>query len=103
MIKKKNSKNKKRKPKFYKKVKRFLKEKHNFPSHFRRNMSVVLGTVIFILLTSYAFAIDLIFGAGFILGFLFSVYNQIIEKQPLIPIFVFLGGLIIRYAFLEIF
>ena len=38
-----------------------------------------------------------------IAGFFVSVYNRIIEKQPLIPIFVFLGGLIIRYALVEIF
>jgi len=93
----------KRKSKFYRKTRKFLKRRLKAPAHFKRNFNIVFGTTIFILLTGSAFTIDWIFGFGFIFGFMMSVYNQIIEKEPLIPIFVFLGGLIIRYAFVEIF
>jgi membrane-associated protease RseP (regulator of RpoE activity) len=32
------------------------------------------------------------------LGFAIAVYNKTLERKPLIPVFIFLGGLIIRFA-----
>jgi hypothetical protein len=64
----------------------------------KNNFNLVAGTIIFVLLIGSAFAIDWIFGIGFIFGFLVSIYNGILEKKPLIPIFLFAGALIIRYA-----
>ena len=64
----------------------------------KRNFNIIVGTIIFILLIGTAFSIDWIFGVGFIISFLLSVYNKILEKNFLIPIFIFIGILIIRYA-----
>ncbi len=65
---------------------------------FKKNLNIFLGTIIFLLLIGSAFAIDLIFGLGFIIAFFLSVYNRILERNFLIPVFIFIGALIIRYA-----
>ncbi len=70
---------------------------------FGKNFNVVFGTIIFVLLISSAFTINWVFGVGFIFGFLISVYNGVLEKKPLIPIFLFAGALIIRYALMIMF
>ncbi len=71
-------------------------------SETRKKFNLVFGTIIFILLIGSAFAIDLIFGAGFIIGFVLSIYNKVLEKKPFIPIFLFVGALIIRYSLIFI-
>jgi hypothetical protein len=45
-----------------------------------------------------AFAIDWIFGVGFIFGFGLAIWNKVLERNFLIPVFIFIGALIIRYA-----
>ncbi len=64
----------------------------------KKNLNVVFGTIIFVLLISSAFAIDWIFGVGFIFGFFLAVWNKVIKKNFMIPVFIFVGALIIRYA-----
>ena len=64
----------------------------------KRDLNLVLGTVVFVLLISSAFTIDWIFGLGFIVGFILSFYNRVLERNFLIPAFIFIGALIIRYA-----
>lgn len=68
---------------------------------FNKNLNLIFGTIIFISIISFAFALDWIFGVGFILSFFLSVYNKILEKNFLIPIFIFVGAFIIRYALLK--
>lgn len=65
---------------------------------FNKNFNVILGTIIFVLLIGTAFSIDWIFGAGFVFAFFLSVWNKVLEKNFLIPVFIFIGALIIRYA-----
>ena len=57
-----------------------------------------MGTIIFILLIGSAFALGWIFGVGFVISFILANINKVIEKKPLIPIFLFIGALIMRYA-----
>jgi hypothetical protein len=64
----------------------------------KRDFKIVFATVIFMILIGSAFAIDWIFGVGFILSFLLAIYNKVIEKNFLIPIFIFIGTLIIRFG-----
>jgi hypothetical protein len=64
----------------------------------KKNFNVILGTIIFALLIGTAFSVDWIFGAGFVVGFFLSVWNKILERNFLIPAFIFAGALIIRYA-----
>lgn len=64
----------------------------------KKDFNLILGTIIFVLLIGSAFAIDWIFGLGFIVGFFLSIYNKVLEKKPFIPIFIFIGALIIRYS-----
>lgn len=56
------------------------------------------GTILFVLLIGGAFSVDLIFGIGFLLGFVLALYNKTIEKNFLIPVFIFIGGLLIRIS-----
>jgi hypothetical protein len=65
---------------------------------FNKNLNLIFGTIIFVSIISFAFALDWIFGVGYIIGFLLAVYNKILEKNFLIPIFIFVGALVIRYA-----
>jgi hypothetical protein len=74
------------------------KKSSKFSRFFGKKFNLVIGTIIFVLLIGSAFTIDWIFGVGFIFGFLMSVYNEILEKKPLIPIFLFIGALIIRHS-----
>lgn len=64
----------------------------------KRDINIVLGTTIFVLLISSAFAIDWIFGIGFIFSFFLAIWNKVLERNFLIPVFIFIGALIIRYA-----
>jgi len=64
----------------------------------KKDLNIIFGTIIFILLIGTAFTIDWIFGLGFVVSFFLSVYNKILEKNFLIPFFIFIGALIIRYA-----
>ena len=68
------------------------------PKRKKKNINIILGTIIFILLIGSAFSIDWIFGAGFVVSFLLSVYNKVLEKNFLIPFFIFVGIIIIRYS-----
>lgn len=65
---------------------------------FNHNFNLVFGTVIFILLIGSAFSIDWIFGAGFVVAFFLAVWNRTIERNFLIPAFIFIGALVVRYA-----
>jgi hypothetical protein len=69
----------------------------------KRKVSALIGIILFIMLIGTAWGIDWIFGVGFILGFVISVYNKTIQRKPLLPVFLFLGGLIIRLATTLIF
>src|SRR3989338_766110 len=64
----------------------------------KRKVSALIGTILFILLIGSAWGIDWIFGLGFLIGFAIAVYNKTLGKKPLLPVFLFLGGLIIRFA-----
>ncbi len=72
------------------KKKRFKKIKKDF--------NIIIGSFLFVLLIGSAFAIDWIFGAVFVVGFIISIVNQTLEKKPFLPILIFIGGLIIRLA-----
>ena len=63
---------------------------------FKRKLNLIFGTLIFIFLLGSAFAVDWIFGIGFLIGFFIAVYNELAEKNPLIPLFLFGGALIVR-------
>ena len=63
---------------------------------FKKKLNLIAGTVFFIFLLGSAFAVDWIFGVGFLVGFFIAVYNGLAEKNPLIPLFLFIGALIIR-------
>jgi len=67
-------------------------------SKIKKDFNIIFGTIIFVLLIGSAFAIDWIFGVGFIIGFFLSVWNKLLEKNFLIPVFIFVGALVIRYA-----
>ncbi|MFH1503487.1 MAG: hypothetical protein ABIE36_02430 [Candidatus Diapherotrites archaeon] len=69
----------------------------------KNNFNLITGIMIFILLIGSAFSVSLIFGIAFFLGFIFSVYNKSLEKRPFLPLMLFLGGLIIRTAFIWFF
>jgi len=64
----------------------------------KRKLNVIGGIIIFILLIGSAFAIDWIFGIGFVINFFIAIYKKILEKNFLIPFFIFVGALILRYA-----
>ncbi|MCR4327190.1 MAG: hypothetical protein NUV46_01265 [Nanoarchaeota archaeon] len=74
-----------------KKIKRKIKSS-------KRDFKIVFATVIFMALIGGAFAIDWIFGIGFIFSFLLAIYNKVIEKNFLIPVFIFIGAMIIRFG-----
>jgi hypothetical protein len=79
-----------------------LKKKRWFEK-LKKNFNLITGIMIFILLIGAAFSVSLIFGVAFILGFILSLCNQTLEKKPFLPLMLFLGGLIIRTAFIWIF
>ena len=64
----------------------------------KRFLNVIVGMLIFVFLIGSAFAIDWIFGLGFVINFSLAIYNKVLEKNFLIPLFIFIGALIIRYA-----
>lgn len=64
----------------------------------KRDFKLVFSTVIFMILIGSAFAIDWIFGLGFVLSFILAIYNKTVEKNIFIPFFIFLGALLIRYG-----
>ncbi|MGY4884912.1 MAG: hypothetical protein ACP5NZ_05015 [Nanobdellota archaeon] len=70
----------------------------NSGTKLKRKVSVLIGTILFLMLIGTAWGIDWIFGVGFVIGFVVAVYNKTLHKRPLLPIFIFLGGLIIRLA-----
>ncbi len=70
---------------------------------FKKDLNIFLGIVIFLLLIGSAFAIDWIFGVGFIIGFGLALYHRILERNFLIPVFIFLGAWIIRFAIIFLF
>lgn len=65
---------------------------------FRKRLNTILGTIIFVLLISSAFTVDWIFGIGFVVSFILAFYNKALQRNFLIPVFIFIGALIIRYA-----
>jgi membrane-associated protease RseP (regulator of RpoE activity) len=69
----------------------------------KRKVSALIGTILFLMLIGSAWGIDLIFGVGFVIGFVISIYNKTLEKKPLLPIFLFFGGLVIRFAIMIFF
>jgi membrane-associated protease RseP (regulator of RpoE activity) len=85
-------------PKKRKKSKVSKSPKKNSGTKLKRKVSVLIGTILFLMLIGTAWGIDWIFGVGFFIGFVISVYNKTLHKKPLLPIFIFLGGLIIRFA-----
>ena len=64
----------------------------------KKDFNLLIGSILFILLIGSAFAIDWIFGVVFVAGFILSILNKTLERKPLIPILIFVGGLIIRTA-----
>ncbi len=64
----------------------------------KKVINSTLAFILFILLIGSAFQINILFGVMFIIGFFISVFNRSIEKKPMLPLFIFIGGLIIRYA-----
>lgn len=75
-----------------------MKKRRKFSKRLRKNFNLITGIMIFILLIGSAFSVSWIFGMGFFLGFVFSVYNRTLDKKPFLPLMLFLGGLIIRTA-----
>ena len=75
-----------------------MKRKSKRLKSFNKNFNIVFSTIVFLFLISSAFSIDWIFGAGFIFGFLLAIWNRAIERNFLIPAFIFVGALVIRYA-----
>jgi len=73
------------------KIKRTIKQ-------IKRDFNIVIGSILFVLLIGSAFAIDWLFGIFFVVGFVISILNKTLEHKPLIPILIFVGGLIIRIA-----
>lgn len=69
----------------------------------KKDINILVGTAIFVLLIGLAFGIDWIFGVGFIFGFALSIYNKVLERNFLIPVFIFVGALIIRFALFVLF
>lgn len=64
----------------------------------RRKFNLVFGSLIFFLLIGTAFSFGWVFGVGFVVGFGLSIYNKTLEKKPLLPIFLFVAALVLRYA-----
>lgn len=64
----------------------------------KKGFNILLGTLAFVILIGSAFAIENLFGIMFIIGFALSIYNKTLERKPSIPIFIFLGGIIIRIS-----
>ncbi len=75
-----------------------MKKKKITKKIIKRDFNLLIGSLIFILLIGSAFAIDWIFGVFFILGFVISILNKTLERRPLVPVLIFVGGLIIRIA-----
>ncbi len=66
----------------------------------KKYFNLTIGTIIFILLIGSAFSVSWIFGLSFFLGFIFSIYKKTIDRRPFFPLFLFIGGLIVRTAFI---
>ena len=64
----------------------------------KKDVNLLLGSIVFILLIGSAFAIDWLFGIVFVIGFAISIWNKTLEKKPFIPLLIFIGGLIVRIA-----
>ncbi len=64
----------------------------------KKVVNSTLAFILFALLIGSAFQINTFFGIVFIIGFFISVFNRSIEKKPILPIFIFIGGIVIRYA-----
>lgn len=64
----------------------------------KHKLNLFIGLLAFAILISTAFSFGWIFGIGFVIGFAFSIYNKTLEKKPLLPIFLFLAALVLRYA-----
>ena len=64
----------------------------------KKDFNLLVGSIVFILLIGSAFAIDWIFGIVFVIGFAISIWNKTLERKPLVPLLIFIGGLIIRIA-----
>ena len=70
----------------------------DFIRRLKADVNILIGFVIFIFLIGSAFAISWIFGIGFVFSFGFSIYNHSLGKNPFLPLFLFAGGFIIRFA-----
>ena len=75
-------------------------KKKKWINRLKKDFNLITGIMIFILLIGSAFSVSLIFGIAFFLGFIFSLYNKSLDKMPFLPIMLFLGGLIVRTAFI---
>lgn len=64
----------------------------------KRDVNILIGTILFILLIGSAFAVSWVFGVAFLIGFGLSIYNRTIEKKPFLPVLLFVGGFVIRLA-----
>lgn len=74
------------------------KRKRKLSKGLKKDLNLILGSIVFILLIGSAFAIDWIFGIIFVVGFILSILNKTLEKKPFIPILIFIGGLVIRIS-----
>lgn len=72
------------------------KKRKSLTKVLRRDFNILIGTVLFVMLIGIAFAIDWLFGIFFVAGFVLSILNKTLEHKPLIPILIFVGGIIIR-------
>lgn len=73
-------------------------KKNRWFKKLKKNFNLLTGIMIFLLLIGSAFIVSPIFGIGFFIGFIFSVYNKSLERKPFLPLMLFIGGWIIRTA-----
>ena len=78
--------------------KRHVTRSGNFKRKVKRIMNFVLGFILFIFLIGSAFAISILFGFMFVVGFLLSVYNKELLRKPWKPLAIFIGALVVRFA-----
>ena len=60
--------------------------------------TIIFNVFIFLVLNGIAFTISPIFGLLFFFSFAFSIYNKEIKRKPWKILFIFVGGLITRFA-----
>lgn len=72
-------------------------------NYWKRIRNVVIGSLIFWALIGLAFSQSMLFGIMFVLGFLYEAWSGELRKRPALPIALFAGGLITRYAINEYF